>query len=31
MKNPYVKNLVEMFDKLINEEFKRIKVETEAK
>ncbi|MBI4452337.1 hypothetical protein HY637_02830 [Candidatus Woesearchaeota archaeon] len=31
VKNPNVKILVEVFDRLINEEFKRIKVETEAK
>jgi len=30
-KNPNVKILVEVFDRLINEEFKRIKVETGAK
>jgi len=31
MKNPYVKGLVEMFDKLISEEFKKAKVEKELK
>ncbi len=31
IKNPYIKNVAELFDKLINEEFNRIKVETEAK
>ena len=28
-KNPYVKNLIELFDKLINEEFKKSSVEKE--
>ena len=28
-KNSYVKNLVELFDKLINEKFKKLSVETE--
>jgi len=31
MKNSYVKNLVELFDKLINEEFRRASVEKELK
>ena len=31
MKNPYVKNLVELFDKLISEEFKRAGVEKDLK
>lgn len=31
MKNPYVKNLIEMFDKIISEEFKKSKVEKELK
>ena len=31
MKNPYVKNLVELFDKLITEEFRRVSVEKELK
>ena len=31
IKNPHVKNIAEMFDKLINEEFKNSKVEKELK
>ncbi|MEK6943454.1 MAG: hypothetical protein AABX00_05315 [Nanoarchaeota archaeon] len=31
VKNSYVKSVVELFDKLINEEFKRMKVEKEVK
>lgn len=31
IKNPYVKNIIELFDKLINEEFKEGKVEKELK
>lgn len=31
MKNPYVKNLAEMFDKLINEEFKKANIEKELR
>ncbi len=31
MKNNYVKNIIELFDKLINEEFKKVKVEKEVK
>jgi len=31
IKNPYVKNIAEMFDKLINEEFKKSKVEKELR
>ena len=31
MKNDYVKNLVELFDKLISEEFKKLSVEKELK
>ena len=31
MKNPYVKNLIEMFDKMINEEFKKARVVKELK
>ena len=30
-KNPYIKNLIELFDKLINEEFKKSVVEKELK
>ena len=30
-KNPYVKSLVELFDKLISEEFKKLNVEKEIK
>ena len=31
MNNPYIKSLVELFDKLINEEFRRASVEKELK
>ncbi|HLC49931.1 MAG TPA: hypothetical protein VJI97_00720 [Candidatus Nanoarchaeia archaeon] len=31
VKNAYVKSIVELFDKMINEEFKRVKVEKEIK
>jgi len=31
MNNPYVKDIVEMFDKLLNEEFKKSKAEKELK
>ncbi|MEK6869389.1 MAG: hypothetical protein AABX63_01975 [Nanoarchaeota archaeon] len=31
IKNPYVKNIAEMFDKLINEEFRKSKGEKELK
>jgi len=31
IKNPYVKNVAELFDKLINEEFKKLKIEKEVK
>ena len=31
VKNAYVKSLIELFDKLINEEFKRVSVEKEIK
>lgn len=31
IKNPYVKDLIELFDKLINKEFKKAKVEKELK
>ena len=31
MKNPYVKSLAELFDKLISEEFKKVRVEKEVR
>src|SRR3989338_2906012 len=31
VKNAYVKSIVELFDKMINEEFKKVKVEKEIK
>ena len=31
MKNSYVRSLIELFDKLINEEFKKVSVEKEIK
>ncbi len=31
MKNPYTKSLAELFDKIINEEFKKVKVDKEIR